>query len=654
MAGSFDNVLETIGDRDWIRVTLTAGQSVLITLSAGGADPITDPYLRLYGTSGALISENDDYSGYNSGLIYTATTSGSFYIAAGAYGDGETGTYHIEVAAVATPTVLDSIDWGTKLPDNNVTVYFATSGQTFDGMTSEGFNAYEREQFLEAFGVIASYTNLTFTTVTSAAAADFVLVLDLNEFGASGDLAYFNPPGTTNAGVGVFNGAAWDRSVGGGLERGGYDFVTIVHELGHGLGMAHPHDTGGTSTIMDGVTNAFDSFGTHELNQGVYTIMSYNSGFHVGSVGTAGDSGNQWGYEGGPMALDIAVLQEKYGADASTGAGNTTYVLPGSNVDGTFWQAIWDVSGTDEIVFAGALAVTIDLREATLTEAFGGGGYISAAVGIAGGYTVTANTDIENASGGSGNDTLRGNALANTLLGNSGNDTLTGDAGRDRLDGGSGNDTMNGGTGDDIYVVGATGDVLTGEIGYSSGGGIDTVESWVSFTLASNYEILRLQGTAAINGTGNGAPESIVGNSGINVLTGGGGNDTLNGKGSGDRLVGGGGVDTLVGDTGSDTFAFTAATDSGTGAARDFINGFVHGQDRIDLSAIDARTGGGANDAFTFITTAFTGAQGQLRAFTFGGGNFCVVEADRDGNGAADMQIFVNLTTFMQAGDFIL
>lgn len=70
------------------------------------------------------------------------------------------------------------------------------------------------------------------------------------------------------------------------------------------------------------------------------------------------------------------------------------------------------------------------------------------------------------------------------------------------------------------------------------------------------------------------------------------------------RDAGGGArPDELVGDGGRDTFVYTAITDSRAGReARDFINGFTHGLDRIDLSLIDAnaRTAD-VNEAFDFI-----------------------------------------------------
>ena len=270
--------------------------------------------------------------------------------------------------------------------------------------------------------------------------------------------------------------------------------------------------------------------------------------------------------------------------------------------------------------------------------------------------TVTGTEGPDRLEGGAGDSLVDGLAGNDTLFGGDGNDTLDGGEGRDRLDGGAGANTLQGGPGDDRYVIRSAGDVIDGEVGFSQGGGIDTVEAWISYTLPRNVEILRLQGDADLNGTGNAAPEALVGNTGRNRLEGGGGNDVLNGKAGDDTLVGGTGADSLVGEGGADVFVFTAVADSRPGQAnRDFINGFERGIDRIDLSLIDANSGTGDNDAFTFIgSAAFSGVAGQLRFFTFGGGNFNIVEADVNGDRVADMQIFVNLTNVMLESDFIL
>jgi serralysin len=142
-----------------------------------------------------------------------------------------------------------------------------------------------------------------------------------------------------------------------------------------------------------------------------------------------------------------------------------------------------------------------------------------------------------------------GNTLANILVGNAGANRLTGGAGNDTINGAAGNDTMVGGTGNDTYVVNASGDVVT----EASGGGTDTVQSAVSYTLGANLERLTLLGSAALSGTGNELANVLVGNAGANTLRGGAGNDSLNG---------GVGSDTLIGGAGNDTYTVNSANDS--------------------------------------------------------------------------------------------
>ncbi|MGJ3629135.1 M10 family metallopeptidase C-terminal domain-containing protein [Sphingomonas sp. MMS24-JH45] len=84
----------------------------------------------------------------------------------------------------------------------------------------------------------------------------------------------------------------------------------------------------------------------------------------------------------------------------------------------------------------------------------GGGGRVSYANGIFGGFTIANGVVIENATGGSGNDKLVGNDVANTLKGNAGKDLLVGGLGDDRLEGGVGTDWLNGGAGNDTLVGG--------------------------------------------------------------------------------------------------------------------------------------------------------------------------------------------------------
>ena len=144
---------------------------------------------------------------------------------------------------------------------------------------------------------------------------------------------------------------------------------------------------------------------------------------------------------------------------------------------------------------------------------------------------------------------LTGNALAQYLYGN---------AGANRLDGGGGGDVMVGFGGDDVYHVRNAADRAV----ESGGGGSDRVRAAVSFTLEAGSEIETLAtiddlSTAAINLTGNGFAQSVIGNAGSNHLNGGGGGaDLLQGLGGNDTYIvdnddivfeaAGGGFDTVT------------------------------------------------------------------------------------------------------------
>jgi len=251
-------------------------------------------------------------------------------------------------------------------------------------------------------------------------------------------------------------------------------------------------------------------------------------------------------------------------------------------------------------------------------------------------------------SGNAGANTITGNGKANLLAGLAGDDTLSGGGGNDTLDGGTGRDSMSGGSGDDTYVVDSRNDAIV----EARGGGTDTVRSTVTYTVAANVEKLVLTGRNAINGTGNDLGNAITGNDGRNTLTGLAGNDTLSGGAGDDRLVGGAGRDTLTGGSGKDVFVFAPGDFGGKSAdTADRIIDFKAG-DRMDLSAIDAKTGGG-NDAFAFIgAKAFGGRAGELH-YAFSGG-YTLVSGDLDGDRAADFMIKLDGQVDLKAADFVL
>ena len=564
--------------------------------------------------------------------------------------------------AMTGNALLDTIAWGTQLSSNTIVVYFAPAGTSVPGfpfpprlrnIEAEAWNDYEIAQFQKAFDAIEAVINVNFVVTTNAAQADLTLVLDTNEVTGS-FLGVFNPPGTNNAGIGIFDGSQWDRSPGGDLEKGGFGYVTIVHELLHGLGLAHPHDDGGTSTVMSGVTSSQGDYGDHNLNQGVFTTMSYNSGFPGGGNGKAptGTVGTDFGFEAGPMAIDIAALQAMYGANNNYAAGNNLYILPTGNSEGTYWQTIWDTGGIDEIRHNGGAGSVIDLRGATLQEAPGGGGFISAANATAGGFTIANGVVIENATGGSGADRILGNNANNRLLGGDGFDTIYGGLGNDRIIGGDKADRLYGGSGNDQITGSSGADILYGEAGndtLNSGDEADRLygvaramtccaagglraprlmdfgarramtRSWVSWAMicsmaapAMTFSTVATRPTTSTARPGN---DTLRGGQGFDRLLagdgddfarggseddgifGGAGNDTLNGESGNDRMFGETGDDTMDGATGNDTLSGGAGFDKLIGGAgNDVLAGnfnadtfvFANGHGRDTITDFDA------------------------------------------------------------------
>ncbi|MEM1149492.1 MAG: M10 family metallopeptidase [Pseudomonadota bacterium] len=325
----------------------------------------------------------------------------------------------------------DAIDWGGQAVDSGqfnedgamiIEYSFADGEGRFGGLfVREEWTEYEKQQVEVAFDTYEAILNVEFVETDNQADAEFVLN-KVDSFGLF--LGVMNPPEENGAGQAGFaaNGTGWDET--GGLEQGGFGFITLIHEFGHGLGLAHPHDNGGGSSILPGVGDS-DDLGDGELNQGVFTTMSYVDGWATNPAGelTATDTVD-WGYQGTPMAIDIAVLQDRYGANEDYMTGDDVYILPDSNEPGTFYSSLWDAGGTDEIRHVGDQGAVIDLRSASLELEQGGGGWISYAEDTFGGFTIANGAVIENATGSVGNDALIGNEADNVLTGGGGNDTF--------------------------------------------------------------------------------------------------------------------------------------------------------------------------------------------------------------------------------------
>jgi VCBS repeat-containing protein len=247
-----------------------------------------------------------------------------------------------------------------------------------------------------------------------------------------------------------------------------------------------------------------------------------------------------------------------------------------------------------------------------------------------------------------GNDWLDGGSGFDELYGGAGNDVLHGGIhGNDRLDGGTGADTMIGGNGHDTYIIENAGDVVIEQ----GSGGVDTVESAISFQLLTHFEKLILTGGFGHEGRGNTADNQIYGNGGKNFLNGGKGDDLVSGGDGNDIIYGMEGNDILMGGAGSDQFRFNTRPGSGN---VDRITDFTAGEDVIRLAR--------------YAFTGFENERAPLGADAFRLGTAAADESDRilyhqetgrlfydaDGIGAVAALHFATVTpgTPLTHGDF--
>ncbi|MEQ6250957.1 M10 family metallopeptidase C-terminal domain-containing protein [Sulfitobacter sp. HNIBRBA3233] len=356
-----------------------------------------------------------------------------------------------------------------------------------------------------AFSLVA---DISFTAATDIDDADIVYGGGYNSLGG-GTIARMDAPGENlKSGetddyqsffLAVMNDARYDVAgeTGGGSSP---DFI-VLHELGHGLGLSHPHNSDrGTTAWANSGAVATDN----KADNARYTVMSYEiGGIDVQILDNFGNSVT-------PAALDIATLQDIYGTRAAH-TGDTTYTLTdqgttaldlsggdGSISIGRAFYTIWDTGGDgDKIAYNGAQNAYINLNDATLVQEeqpedaallkevkltnayadmagrvgsqplneltdadYHAGGYYSTLATAAGntqlgGYSIANGVVIEDATGGSGKDMLIGNAANNTLTGNAGDDMLAGGRGADELKGGAGDDELVGGEGNDTLEGGA-------------------------------------------------------------------------------------------------------------------------------------------------------------------------------------------------------
>jgi len=315
------------------------------------------------------------------------------------------------------------------------------------------------------FGLFSEITGITFVKVTETSTQCGDIRIGLNNMESTGlygtTIAPYYSFGSGGIDVWINNTVLGNSSWGNGSDG----FQTLIHEIGHTLGLSHPHDS--SSYNESNLSTAWDAV--------YYTQMAYTDfvGDDTNSFSVKTTAGGE-AYPYTPMYLDIKVLQYIYCWNAQTGAfvypdkntGDNTYTF-----DGIYNYTIYDTGGTDTLDFSAySFNLTINLDEPL---SFIGSPLSSSSSGHAelvydngekySGYTLGIYNyeEMENVNAGSGNDTITCNSSINVINCGSGNDsvwavgagdTVRGDAGNDYfyldsysvnlIDGSAGNDTL--------------------------------------------------------------------------------------------------------------------------------------------------------------------------------------------------------------------
>ncbi|HTF72135.1 MAG TPA: M10 family metallopeptidase C-terminal domain-containing protein, partial [Edaphobacter sp.] len=490
--------------------------------------------------------------------------------------------------------------------------------QTFQAVSTEVFGLLPDAVEL-AFDRYRHFANLTFTEITETSSAHAEIRLAIADLTAN--RGYFpGDPSVQSGDVWLSASESWaDNSLDTGNSFGTHRFMTVMHEIGHALGLTHP------------------GFGMDPSHVGWdYTIMSYQS-FPTAPSTFSGEGPTT------PMLADVAAIQYMYGANFSTNAGDTIYRwspnsgqlflngqadvnLTSGGPNNKIYMTLWDGGGNDTYDFSNyGSDVRADLRPGEWSSpsqtqvavlSASGDPVVTARGSIANAYLHNGDTRslIENAIGGSGNDTLIGNQGSNVLTGNAGDDIFFYTGGSDKFHG-----NARGTTGDTAdFSLSSVGVVIAPVASTSSfrlpNGQLLTIAISDFSTLADNlgnaYDasyfneigLTRVVGMHGIeNITGSPLADTITGNLGDNIIRAGSGADLVFYKG---------GFDTIEGGAGTDTISF-AQFNSAVAATLVSLNGFAEAftsdtasilpnstlRSIADLAGFEKLTGTSFNDA---------------------------------------------------------